>query len=274
MRKFALFLLISLTACQIAPLVDCPAPLEEKWPGYKEALLLIMAKQEDMLGIQYLSGPPQFAFKTHLQSLVDGAPAFFVAYYQPTDKCVVFNAKYEDTDIAALVEQLKSPAGELNPMLAFMRDTLSHELGHYFVDLLIDAEQKNSWLRCGSGFLGLDTFGRKIISEGIAEYFRCQTFPDSPAEPFEDGWWHDESAVRAAELAGADAYHGVIYGGGYRLVKPIIDKYGLKGIHYLLASPLKIIPYDLQEALIYRDEAFYLLSLPPPVVRSLSQRQK
>lgn len=103
---------------------------------------------------------------------------------------------------------------------------LSHELGHYYCDKLNESR--------GKGNLAPQTeVGETLVSEGIAEYFSYITTGDDVPK-FNDSEWPD----KPDNFGKSYRYNRhVIYDGGFHLVKPIIDKYGKKGITYLMENP-------------------------------------
>jgi hypothetical protein len=107
--------------------------------------------------------------------------------------------------------------------------TLDHELGHYYPDKLSKSIGNRPWPIFAGDFNPPP--GLLRVSEGIAEYFAITMNPTADYKKY-----HKES---------------VWYPEGYDLVKPIIDKYGRKGIEYLILNspkpseePIKIKKYQ------------------------------
>jgi hypothetical protein len=107
-----------------------------------------------------------------------------------------------------------------------VEDALYHELGHFYTDKLHESLGRGNWPDYTDKQKADDYVGLRLISEGIAEYFR-KTMNDEQ-DNFDDSDWPEE-----LEDLGATE----IYKGGFHLVKPIIDKYGKRGIEYLTDNP-------------------------------------
>ena len=98
---------------------------------------------------------------------------------------------------------------------------LDHELGHALADQIARRAGKTMWpvLCCGE----------RVISEGIAEFFECEK-PEPEVKSGDDyfpaegrvNFWDSNAGKRAIRV------------GGHWLVRPILEKYGGKGIEYLV----------------------------------------
>ena len=125
-----------------------------------------------------------------------------------------------------------------NDQLAQITD---HELGHAYADRLYELMGKGNF-----DFNNIPEnlhYGAKFIGEGIAEYFeRTGT---------EQGKKWSQALPKSFSLKN-------LYGDGYLLVKPIIRKYGKKGIEYLITHlPTEDELHDLPS---YQDRTLKALS--------------
>lgn len=114
-----------------------------------------------------------------------------------------------------------------------IKEILDHELGHYYVDKLKENLNINKELDTN-----LIKIGMKLISEGIAEYFKNKIYKKDLKK---------YNLVKSVD----DMKYGEFYNCGYHLVKPVIDRHGKKGIEYLIANPPT--NEDLEQLLQYQN---------------------
>ncbi len=200
-----------------------------------ENLEEIIAQQEEALGIHYLTRPTIF-FQLPLEWRIDGNAMYAAGLYRPEVNTIYLNSG-----------MLSHPAPDVGDLLAMtftgltnnVRDTLNHELGHFYCDYLSETMKMRDWPASYPGMSIGDAIGIRLVSEGIAEYFERKS-TGNEEDHFSDADWPktiDDFST------GQDVNVDVIYHGGYHLVKPIIDKQGTRGILYLMYFPPK--KYDL-----------------------------
>lgn len=131
------------------------------------------------------------------------------------------------------------------------RAVLAHELGHFYVDKLNESLGRDDF---GSydGVAVRDAtpehVGQKLIGEGISEYFRVAV--TGGQDNFEDYEYPNHF-----EKFKSDKF---FYGGGYHLVKPIIDLHGKRGIEYLIINP-PATEQDFEDIIGYREKVLEAL---------------
>ncbi len=142
-----------------------------------------------------------------------------------------------------------------------VKDTLYHELGHYYCDRLYETMLEDIAAKddLNDPFRLDKMVSLNIIHEGIGEYFeRVMTKEE---DSFEDRDW----PMKGEEFVDLEALifdqkilvpERLKYDGGYHLVKPIIDQYKKEGILYLLHH----IPDNLLELPEYQQKALEELS--------------
>ncbi len=108
-------------------------------------------------------------------------------------------------------------------MLYNMKEVLDHELGHYYMDKLNESKGGGDWTS--------DNPGITLISEGIAQYFSATM---NNKEDIYNKWPETIFDWNIVD----------IYEGGCHLVKPIVDKYGQKGIECLMENPPALKDFD------------------------------
>jgi len=110
-------------------------------------------------------------------------------------------------------------------------ELIRHGLGHFYADKLSESLGNGSWPPRTEDTL--DEIRDRLLTEGIAEYFRRKSSRDEK-DTFEDSQW----PKTLEEFSGIKNWdHNFFYNGGYHLVKPLIDERGQKGIEYLITHP-------------------------------------
>ena len=199
----------------------------------------IMKQQEDRLGISY-DHIPKMKFK------VPDDSSWVFAYYTSEDDTIHFNSESLSYEGDSFVDSY------INWLELYVKDyriVLEHELGHFYYDQFLEKQviTKEEILNKKD-----DINGIRLISEGIAEYFE-RTYSGEEDNFIDDEWPNDINNLEGEETI------RVIYSGGYHLVKPIIDKYGLNGIHHLIINPPKM--KDLPDLPSYQQKILQFLML-------------
>lgn len=112
---------------------------------------------------------------------------------------------------------------------------LDHELGHFYCDKLSENLEKGSWPQTLLENGTVDENAIHIIREGIAEYF-VRTM-NIHYDYFNNEEWPKRKQDFVDKNNPSVPNYRMWYDGGYHLVKPIIDKFGVKGITYLMFHP-------------------------------------
>ncbi len=173
----------------------------------RDNLHFIMQAQEERLGITY-KNIPRLVHKIPIQIRDPFAVIGLEGRYM------------DETDTIYVVPKF------LGKKIRY-KAILDHELGHLYEDELRDSLGLTlDWATAYGGTMPRKK-GYKLISEGVAEYF-SRTM-NNGKDDFNDAQFPSDHF---------DESNGfLIYAGGFHLVKPIIDKYGKKGIDYLLLNP-------------------------------------
>jgi hypothetical protein len=186
----------------------------------RENLENIMLEQEIALmgsGINHF-GVPNIDFEYNSKDKRGG-------HYLCSDDKIVLNLKYKDSCvyIGSDGNKLYSECQDDNA-----KKVIAHELGHYYCDKL------NEKL-FNYGGIWNSRINRKIITEGIAEYFEHETC-GKPSEFKESEW---PKSYKELERLSKKKKEELIYDGGASLVKPLIDKYGRSAVECLIYNPIK-----------------------------------
>lgn len=172
----------------------------------------ILRKQEERVGLRHF-GTPAVVYDIPKEEL-GGIPyqfAFVGGVYDPKSNTVYLRPR------ESLLDKLHVLFGD---DMGTSERVLEHELGHFYADQLSE--------RIGLGdFPDHSVFnpGVKLVSEGIAEYFRRKGTKDE----------HTSQKFPKRQV-GKD-FPMVYKDIGYPLVKPIIDQFSKAGIAYLIQHP-------------------------------------
>lgn len=109
--------------------------------------------------------------------------------------------------------------------------TLRHEIGHHLFNTRAEYNGTSEIWGADNDFRKEDLLAFQLISEGVAEYF-AHSLSDNKPNDLLDLEEYEKKDNIYDKLS--DSYRA-----GYSLVKPIIDKYGLRGIDYLATHPIK-----------------------------------
>jgi hypothetical protein len=194
-------------------------------PYVKKNLAKIMKAQEKKLGIKHIDKPN---LKFGIPDKENNIPGrIMTGQYKPWEDSISLRIRSTITPETNLSNILKEIVtfGEISDIKA----TLDHELGHFYADKVNESMGMGDW----PGFTYrtyYDILCTKLIAEGIATYFE-KSMNDGKDE-FKDSDW----TGTLLDLIDPE----YVYNGGYHLVKPIIDKYGRKGIEHLILTPPRI----------------------------------
>lgn len=179
-------------------------------PEYVEANLEnFIQQQEEALGIKY----PQERPTIHYYIENDDGETYG-RYRTKTDEIFLrspyFSSEWEEADV---------------------RDTMHHELGHFFCDKLSENLREKNWPNYRSAD-AYEEVSLKLISEGIATYIESKM--NGEEDDFNDSEWPTNLWEFYRLPFQSEVKSKFKYDGGFHLVKPIIDQHGSKGIEYLI----------------------------------------
>ena len=185
----------------------------------------LIQEQEEELGIQYPEQHP------------------VIHYHLPADKkwaLGLYNPK--TNEIFLQDDHYELPDWDVETVY----DTINHELAHYYLDTLSEKKINTDWPEYDN-LTVIEMVGIKLISEGTATYIERRM--NSKEDTFTDEKWPKTLGgfFSSWELIPKD---DIVYNGGFHLVKPIIDRYGERGIEYLIFNPPKAS--EMYSLLIYQ----------------------
>ena len=122
-----------------------------------------------------------------------------------------------------------------------LRRVLDHEIGHFYIHALNRSLTDEHCYNCSwqdyEFYSEYEYIGKDLISEGIAEYFSRKINGTETGRECTDEIWKTYSPLDT-EMSD-EVYGDRYYGCSHRLVKPVIDAYGVEGIKRLLVNPPK-----------------------------------
>ena len=205
----------------------------------QENLEQIIEKQEEKLGITYPLERPKIEYifpgkKIHLgvMGLYDDGED---TIYLPSG--LLTRPEWNFDDFVATIATFNNTADA--------KRTLDHELAHFYFDKIKEISLgEDYYIFQPWGFSPEEHIADRLINEGIAKYVE-NVMNGEDKEPFDLQKWPSETKQFSND---------VIYRGGYALVKPIINQYGKKGIHFLLFNPP--MPKELFAPKEYQERVF------------------
>src|SRR3989344_5121145 len=145
-----------------------------------------------------------------------------------------FRFTYRDSLISAISGALYEQNGDTIYFFPTQgmdkKKILAHELGHFYSDKLSEEIGNGNWPLNNKKTQEDDKWkGKKLISEGIAIYFAKKTLKDTTED------------IGREIVNFNDYYEGggifSFYEVGYHVIRSVLDKYGKKGIEYLIKNP-------------------------------------
>lgn len=133
--------------------------------------------------------------------------------------------------------------------------TIRHEIGHHLFNTRAKCTGTGERWGAENNFRKEEKLAFQLISEGVAEYF-AHSLSDNTLNNMLNLEEYEKKENIYDKLS--DSYRA-----GYSLVKPIIDKYGLKGIDYLAKHPIK--SNELSFITLYQKMCLYNLDLEEKV---------
>ena len=189
-------------------------------------LIGIMEEQEKRLGIRHF-GIPKITYD------VPGWLSHFFAMFMTG----TYNSDFNE--IYLRHQKITIPNKTLNNILPFIspfshmdaKEVLEHELGHFYSDNLSKSLGSGQWPRYGISIE--ENIIKKLVSEGIAEYFRRTSKENKETKKLID--W---TGAGIGVLTRAGATDENIRNYGFHIVKPILDADVKRGItHFLKNMP-------------------------------------
>ena len=199
-----------------------------KW---EHAVLLRKNVMERKFGIPFSNEwSPKVAFKN--SDTIDGEIISYNGMYVSEDSSFRFNGRFKTATIPSIGDTV-------TPLADSIRLLIDHELGHALVDQLSRRLYNKTWPVKTSFYSYWQAIEVRILSEGMADYFRNMLSYDTSShiESLPDGPYGDIWKTS-----------NWIYDGGYWTVKPIIETYGQKGLEYIMTNPLSVMSYDVRSA--------------------------
>lgn len=187
----------------------------------QENLEQIIEEQEKKLGITYPKERPTIKYTLPENYTFGGIVGLYKGVedtiYLPSGLLV--KPEFDWSDFIATIATFNNTVEA--------KRVLDHELAHFYCDKMKEkAWEKNHHLLQIYLFFPEEIIANRLINEGIARYVENRM--NGEEESFSLDNWPSKVENFTRET---------IYQGGYTIVKPIIDRYGEKGIQFLLFNP-------------------------------------
>ena len=177
----------------------------------------LIQEQEETLNIAYPPTPPPLQYSLPPEKKMYGASGLY---------------DYENNVIYLRSSFLDPPEWDLN----IAKETLHHELGHYYMDTLSERLVNHNYPYYPDAMPLTEMLGIKLVSEGTASYIERRMNGEQEDTFNDDDWPKNIQGFFFHPLL-PFLRPEIIYGGGFHLVKPIIDQHGEWGIQYLIFNP-------------------------------------
>jgi len=224
--------------------------------AYKRTMLQIMRFQEKKLGASYRN-IPYLRFESLFRSNSSESSAELDGMHVSSEGTIYLNKFYEKCSAPLMPEQLDDLKGLL--MLGYSRNSevercgpaniraiLAHELGHDYTNQFSQSIGRGTWPPKPDNFAGSNTpykwreVGIRLVSEGVAEYFWKTLVGEK--DDFSDSEWKEMTGNPAVSTT-----YPYITRAGFHFVKPIIDKFGERGLKYLITDCPVVEKLDLTQ---------------------------
>jgi len=222
--------------------------------AYKRTMLQIMRFQEKKLGASYRN-IPYLRFESLFRSNSSGSSAELDGMYVSSEGTIYLNKFYERCSVPPMPKQ----ADDLKGLMvmgyslevercgpANIRAILAHELGHDYTNQFSQSIGRGTWPPKPDNFAGSNTpykwreVGIRLVSEGVAEYFWKTLVGEK--DDFSDSEWREMTGNPAVSTT-----YPYITRAGFHFVKPIIDKFGERGLKYLITNCPVVEKLDLTQ---------------------------
>jgi len=222
--------------------------------AYKRTMLQIMRFQEERFRVSYRS-IPYLGFKPLPRSDLSNSSDDLDGKYEPSEDTVYLNKFYERCSAPLIPKQSNDLKGLL--MMGYSSEIercssanvgaiLAHELAHGYMSQFNQSIGRGTWPPNPNNFAGSNIpykwreVGIRLVSEGVAEYFWKTLVGEK--DNFSDSEWKKMTGNPAVSTT-----YPYITRAGFHFVKPIIDKFGEKGLKYLITNCPVVEKLDLTQ---------------------------
>ncbi|MEK6909638.1 MAG: hypothetical protein AABW61_01015 [Candidatus Aenigmatarchaeota archaeon] len=210
-------------------------------PFLEANVVALMKEQERKLGVKFTS-IPKFEFMYPLTT----SERNFAAEYDNNGDVIKISPASVLVGNESFLERIlnKLTLGQEREL----RQSLHHDLSHAYLEQRRRAMEKDGKhapkIKSGSKItpVGMGSaFAFKLLEEGIATYIERLMSDDDRSFNSLDAKDYLDEIARAAKITDwSNVNLTYAYGPGFQLVKPIIDRYGSRGIDFLLLNPPKV----------------------------------
>ena len=187
----------------------------------QENLEQLIQEQEKTLGITYPADRPTIHYTLPEEYKLVGMLGLYRgendSIYLPSG--ILTNPKWDFSDFMVTIATFNNTYN--------VKRSVDHELAHFYCDKVKERVFQNKSPPFSFYFTDEERVSQLLVNEGIAEYVENKMNGEDE-KPFSFQNWPSD----LTQFTNKDVYQG-----GYTIVKPIIDRYGEKGIQFLLFNP-------------------------------------
>lgn len=206
---------------------------DSKEKCWEQAMLVRKNAIEKKFGMKFNNGwIPKMEFKS--SDTISHEIIFYDGRYIKETGSFRINKKFRDANIPSIGDTITKLADSISLLI-------DHELAHALIDHISYRLNGKTWPVGSSFYSRWEVLQVRILTEGTADYFKNMMSGDTTSS-IENLPNNLESSLWQTNMW--------IYNGGYFVVKPIIEKYGQKGIEYLITHPLFLVSYDVQSSCV------------------------
>jgi hypothetical protein len=229
MLKYVVFAVLSVLLTTQSSFADYDAKRREHEKAFKVAGLAFGKKLEKKLNISFGGEYPKVSFLWEKEERLS-FPPFWGASYTAEDKTIRIGPRLEHCPVEILLREKPVDTDSC----AGLPGLLAHEYAHHYLEQLL--REKTSWL----GNKLKRPFARRLVDEGIAEYFKSRMLaPNMQSDQIEDDWIGKWGTAVPHHLNGLYGSRHVWIGGRI-IVEPVLTTNFHRGLKCLLEYPLNI----------------------------------
>jgi len=214
MKKYLIALLVIAIIVIAASQSKNSDSIQSRW---EQAMLIRKNVIEKKFGIKFNNGwVPKMEFKS--SDTISHEIIFYNGRYVEETGTLRINERFRGANIPAVGDLVT----KLPDSVCLLID---HELGHALTDQISHRLSGKTWPAETSFETYWEVIEIRILTEGVADFFRNMLSSDTTSSVknlpnnSQDELWQTKKWI---------------YDGGYWTVKPIIEKYGEKGIEYII----------------------------------------
>lgn len=253
MKFFAVILMLS--ACS-APVPAQPINrLAEEEAVLSGALAIRARAIETKTGIKFGGG---WKAKARLENLSFGRGQSAAGQYEVATGDILLSTSIWSGLNVRLKKPLRLATAQEVAADEYFQEIADHELGHALADMVSRRHGLGPWFteEFKQSLKNPESLGLNVVSEGVGRWIEYTIHParDNFSEFAFPGTYEEQRFYD---------YEMVVYSGGYWIVKDVLNRYGERGLVWLIKHPLSLGDGTMRaDAAAYREKALRELAGP------------